>query len=259
MIVGFIAHLHKLGYSGSTITTHVSAISYYHKMLGTNDPTKQFIVTKLLSGASKLQTGSMIRLPITISILKRLVNTVSELGVSTYDSHLIKSMFMLAFYAFLRIGELTYQGKTCSPHVLQVTYVSFTRVKSKITGMIISFRSFKHSQHGSISNIKIEHEESEMCPVDILCRYLAVRPKGEGSLFVFKDNQPVTSSFFYDIYVKCLRKLNLDPHVCKGHSFRIGAATHSAMLGYSDSQIASMGRWKSSAFKKYIRIPTSVF
>ena len=29
MIVGFIAHLHKLGYSGSTITTHVSAISYY--------------------------------------------------------------------------------------------------------------------------------------------------------------------------------------------------------------------------------------
>ena len=76
-----------------------------------------------------------------------------------------------------------------------------------------------------------------MCPVDILCRYLAVRPKGEGSLFVFKENQPVTSSFFYDVYVKCLRKLNLDPHVYKGHSFRIGAANC----------------WKSSAFTKYIR------
>ena len=50
---------------------------------------------------------------------------------------------------FLRIGEFTYQGKTCFPHVLQVTDVSFNRVKSKITGMIISFRSFKHSQQGS--------------------------------------------------------------------------------------------------------------
>ena len=68
-----------------------------------------------------------------------------------------------------------------------------------------------------------------MCPVDTLCRY--------------------------DVYVKCLRKLNLDPRVYKGHSFRIGTATHSAMRGYSYSQIASMGRWISSAFTNYIRIP----
>ena len=32
----------------------------------------------------------------------------------------------------------------------------------------------------------------------------------------------------------------------KAHSFRIGAATHAASIGYSDIQIQKMGRWKSS-------------
>jgi hypothetical protein len=41
----------------------------------------------------------------------------------------------------------------------------------------------------------------------------------------------------------------------KGHSFRIGAATAAAIQGASDEDIQRMGRWKSQAFKRYIRIP----
>ena len=37
----------------------------------------------------------------------------------------------------------------------------------------------------------------------------------------------------------------------KGH---IGAATTAAMRGLSDEEIQRMGRWKSQAFRKYIRI-----
>lgn len=41
----------------------------------------------------------------------------------------------------------------------------------------------------------------------------------------------------------------------QAHGFRIGAATSAAESGASDIQIQSMGRWKSGAFQKYIRIP----
>ena len=40
----------------------------------------------------------------------------------------------------------------------------------------------------------------------------------------------------------------------KSHSFRIGAATYAATVGYTEAQIQKMGRWKSGAFRKYIRI-----
>jgi hypothetical protein len=39
------------------------------------------------------------------------------------------------------------------------------------------------------------------------------------------------------------------------HSFRTGAASMMAILGYSDSDIKAMGRWSSRAFETYIRLP----
>ena len=37
-------------------------------------------------------------------------------------------------------------------------------------------------------------------------------------------------------------------------SFKIGAATYAAKQGVTDDKITHSGRWKSDAFKKYIRI-----
>ena len=45
----------------------------------------------------------------------------------------------------------------------------------------------------------------------------------------------------------------LDTRSYKGQSFRIGAASHAADKGFSDAQIRTLGRWKSDAFKIYIR------
>ena len=48
-------------------------------------------------------------------------------------------------------------------------------------------------------------------------------------------------------------KDSLDPTKYKEHSFRIEAATLAAESGFSDAQIRLLGRWRSNAFRKYIR------
>jgi len=45
----------------------------------------------------------------------------------------------------------------------------------------------------------------------------------------------------------------LDTTRYKSHSFRIGGACHATEKGYSDAQIRALGRWKSEAFKVYLR------
>ena len=63
-------------------------------------------------------------------------------------------------------------------------------------------------------------------------------------------------SFFVEQLNRALRFCNLDPALYKLHSFRIGAATWAAAKGFSDTQIRQLGRWKSNAFLKYIRVPS---
>ncbi len=50
------------------------------------------------------------------------------------------------------------------------------------------------------------------------------------------------------------RTLNLDEKYFSSHSLRIGGATELKLRGASDSFIQAMGRWKSGAFIRYIRL-----
>ena len=50
-----------------------------------------------------------------------------------------------------------------------------------------------------------------------------------------------------------LHKLKLDQHSYNTHSFRIGAATSASLAQLSDTHIQILGRWRSNAFKSYIR------
>jgi len=85
--------------------------------------------------------------------------------------------------------------------------------------------------------------------------YVAVRGNSPGPLFMFPGGAPVSKSFFSVQLKNALTWAGLPHESYKGHSFRIGAATTAAMRGMSDEDIQRMGRWKSQAFRKYIRIP----
>ena len=88
-----------------------------------------------------------------------------------------------------------------------------------------------------------------------LSRFLKVRGPFKGPLFPFANASPVTRNYLCQYLGKTLQWPGLDPTKYKSHSFRIGAATTAADMGMSETQIQLMGRWKSTAFRRYIRIP----
>lgn len=84
-------------------------------------------------------------------------------------------------------------------------------------------------------------------------QYLSIREHDSTSqpLFSFMDGVPVSRQFF-----TLWLALSFCIHQYQTHSFRIGAATTAVARGFTELQIQHIGRLKSNAFKKYIRIPT---
>lgn len=52
-----------------------------------------------------------------------------------------------------------------------------------------------------------------------------------------------------------LTKAGVDAKCFNSHSLRMGAATVAAARGLEDNLIQTLGRWESSAFLRYVRIP----
>ena len=102
--------------------------------------------------------------------------------------------------------------------------------------------------------ILIQGEDSHpFCPLHALTQYCKVRGSVNGPLFCFPHATPVTVSQFNTELQRCLSFCGLDSVHYKSHSFRIGAASHAAEMGFTDAQIRTLGRWKSDAFRLYIR------
>ncbi|VDI23821.1 Hypothetical predicted protein, partial [Mytilus galloprovincialis] len=66
----------------------------------------------------------------------------------------------------------------------------------------------------------------------------------------------VTRYQFNAVLKKALNVANITSDNFQSHSFRIGAASQSSKMGFSDDEIQDFGRWESKAYKRYIRIPT---
>ena len=113
------------------------------------------------------------RLPITKSILDRLVISVKSVCSVPYYQQLYKAKILVAFFGFLRIGEMTTSASNMQNHCLLLSNIEFHSF-----GFTICFHTHKHSVPGQTSTIVIKRQtKSELCPVVQLLRYIAVRRK----------------------------------------------------------------------------------
>ena len=103
-IVLFVAYLSAKKLAPSTISTYISALSYVRKNGYFSDPTKAFVVQKITTVQSKFCSKLDIRLPITRSILHKLVQALNHTITPAYQILLIQTMFLVAFYGFFLSG-----------------------------------------------------------------------------------------------------------------------------------------------------------
>ena len=110
----FISFLCAKGLAPATISSYLSAIAYVHKIKGSLDPTKSFLIEKLLVALGRRGQAD-VRMPISRPLLYELVSALQHTSPSAYRRSLFGAMFMTAFYGFFRIGELSCASKKLIP------------------------------------------------------------------------------------------------------------------------------------------------
>ena len=192
------------------------------------------------------------RLPITPSILRRL-KSVWMGGNPSYDAIMLWSASLTTFFSFCRSGEITVGNESkYDPN----THLSFGDVAmdNAVSPSAVS-RNIKYSKtntgrHGY--QVVLGSTNDDLCPVAALLAYLAQRGDKPGALSQWRGGTPLSKSKFVEAIRQAMSAAHLPAQDYAGHSFRIGAATTTAMAGIQDSTIQTLGWWKSASYLLYI-------
>ena len=247
-VVRFIAYLFHEGYAAASISQKTAALGFQHKIVGAVDPCSSQIVKQALTGVKNLRPPTFTRLPISIDILHRLVQKTDHILEDQFLAHAFKAMMVVAFYALLRVGEMTMSPKVANHCLL------FSDVLVMKNAVHITFRTYKHCQGKSTTRVVFSVPNSSTCPVKRLVEYIHHRGNRHGPLFVKRNGKAFSRAEFLSLLGKVMKASGISQCGYNTHSFRIGGATYMALQGYSSEQIRNFGRWKSDAYKRYISV-----
>lgn len=259
-----MAHLGEEGLMASTVKSYLSAVRQLAISQGQPDfsqtpmPRLKQIIKGVGVVRGKEGRTTRRKRPITAAILRQMGSTKAVTPPQGANWEMFWAASCLAFFGFLRAGELTVpsaQRYDASYH-LNLADISANH-KSQPSVMHVKIKASKTDPFRRGMTVVLGATGKDLCPVRALIDYLKVRGKRPGSLFVQSDGTPLTKAVFVRWVQQTLRKVGLDEREYAGHSFRVGAATTAAAVGIQDSLIKAMGRWESSAYLLYIRMPTA--
>ncbi len=160
------------------------------------------------------------------------------------------------FFGFLRSGEIvapTAHSYDPTYHLVLEDVALDNHIQPQLVRIRIKASKMDLFRKGV--NIFLARTGNRLCPVAALVAYLAIRGQTPGPLFRFAAGSFLTRDAFVREVRKALTEADLKCSSYAGHSFRIGAATTAAAAGVEDSVIKTLGRWESSSYKLYVRLP----
>ena len=166
------------------------------------DVAKNFLVIKMLEGMRRLNKTNDSRLPITPILLEKILFMLPAVCFNRYEALLFQAAYSLAFFAFLRVGEICLSVGNVKDSILQLNDVSFHPDKSKL---FLEFRRSKTDQTANGVTMCINEIGGRVCPIKCLREYLHVRSKGKGPLFCHVGGEPLTRSQFSSVLDKALK------------------------------------------------------
>ena len=170
-IVNCVAFLSSKGLSYSTAKCYLAGVRFHLQISGFSDPTIIFVVRKMLEGPRRIKPSKDVRSPIAYPFLKRIVNVLQTICTNKYEYYLFSSAFLLAYFALLRVGEITVSNKNGPDRVLGIKDIE---IKTSDT-VKLRIRMSKTDQLGFGTNIEITPSEESFILNELLSEYF----KGE--------------------------------------------------------------------------------
>lgn len=134
----FIAFLVERKYAASTVLTYISALGFPHRLASLPDPTKVDMIQLALRGYSKLNPSHDSRLTISLPVLENIISACEHTQQLLYGRKLLQAMFAIAFFAALKVGEITCRPN--QPHIF-VNQVVFMKDKAGSASAVKQGRS----------------------------------------------------------------------------------------------------------------------
>ena len=162
----------------------------------------------------------------------------------------------LCFFGFFLSGELTVPselGYDANAH-MSFRDVSVDSLTNPQALQVCLKTSKKDPFHTGI-NVFVGRTGCLLCPVAAVLSYMTRRGAATGPLFQFSNGKPLMRQHFVMEVKEALERLGIDSSQYFGHTFRSGAATTAVQRGAGDATIQMLGRWKSDAYRAYIKTP----
>ena len=261
LLCRFVTYLANLNVSHNSIKVYLAGIRQLHVRRGDRMPLSDDMprLNQVLRGIKMCQsrcnaTAPQPRLPITPEALLRIKIYWEHLGIDA-DKTMLWAAFTIAFFGFMRSGELCVgtdgpfdPDKDLTARDVQVDNLHNPQL------LKIHLKQSKTDPFRVGTDIFMSRTHDQLCPVSALLAWLICSGNNQtGPLFYFQSGAPLTRSSFVIKLKEALAAVGIDPTRFAGHSFRSGAATAAAKVGLSDSTIKQLGRWRSTAYQRYIR------
>ena len=264
--IAFMLECRKV--KSTTVSKTLSAIRTLHLIEGVDLPQLRCDrVKSILKGQANWdeeikRNSRNVRLPVTLNVLKLLKVQLRRSKLDIKKKALIWSVSLLAFNGCLRIGEvLSKHPRVIDPEntlLKKDIWLHSKRIDGKKVEVIsLRLKSTKESRvmtRGTV--IEIYANKTDFCAVSAYKAYLELTKKASFDSAAFRHGLGwAYECREFNSDLKQLLQEFLPYGQISGHSFRSGMATLLAQCGYSEDIIQAVGRWSSTAFKTYIKLP----
>ena len=202
------------------------------------------VANKILKGHRRLKPcQEKVRKPITLDLLTRILRQLN--WVCDHDSLVLATLFSVAFFGLLRLGDLTH------PYNVLTSDIKFFPSLEQPEFVRIFLHKTKTSQFDGHTVI-LGRTTYDFCPV-LLLRFIfqTYKPNNSSHFFCLSDKSQLHAA----LAVTCMRELvgniGLNPMHYSGHSFRKGGGQQAANVKFPLHHIQELGSWKSQSFRLY--------
>ena len=269
-LMGFVHWLaFKKGKKSSTINSYLAGIRKLHILRGMEVPNiRSEFMCMVLKGKSNMEASERLanaaqeRQPVTPDVLELIKIRLKAWETCEADKQTIWTVCTLLFHGAFRGGELLCRKAAEFDPAFDllrkdVLLVEERDEESKMS-VQIKVKAPKESKDNRAVIVDIYQSDSVICPVRACKKWWAASVGAEldQPAFRLSSGIPVTIRYLNSVLKERLRGV-LDGYRITSHSFRGGAASMMATLGFSEKDIKAAGRWSSSAVEKYIKLPRS--